>query len=58
MPSASLHIVAILAPFLALPLAGWIGRRRSGSLWLAAVPAALTGYFAYTLSVVSRSGAV
>ena len=56
MPSAPLHIVVILAPFLALPLVGWVGRRRSGSLLLAAVPAALTGYFAYTFSVVSRSG--
>ena len=55
-PSAALHIVVILAPFLALPLAGWVGRRRFGSLLLAAVPAALTGYFAYTFSVVSRSG--
>ena len=55
-PSALLHIVAILAPFLALPLAGWIGRRPSSSLWLAAVPAALTGYFAYMFSVVSRNG--
>ena len=44
-PSAPLHIVAILAPFLALPLSGWAGRRRPGSLLLAAVPAALTGYF-------------
>ena len=56
MPSAPLHIAAILAPFLALPLAGWLGRRRSGSLLLAAVPAALTGYFAYALLLVNRSG--
>ena len=56
MPSAPLHIVVILAPFLVLPLVAWVGRRRSGSLLLAAVPAALTGYFVYTFSVVSRSG--
>ena len=56
MPSAALHIAVILAPFLALPLAGWLGRRRLGSLLLAAVPAALTGYFAYTFLVVSRDG--
>ena len=56
MPSAPLHIAVILAPFLALPLAGWLGGRRSASLLLAAVPAALTGYFAYTFSVVSRDG--
>jgi multicomponent Na+:H+ antiporter subunit A len=55
-PSAAVHIAVILAPFLALPLAGWLGGRRVGSLWLAAVPAALTGYFAYTFSVISRSG--
>ena len=56
MPSAALHIAVILAPFLAMPLAGWLGRRRVGSLLLAAVPAALTGYFAYTFLVVSRDG--
>jgi multicomponent Na+:H+ antiporter subunit A len=54
--SSALHIAVILAPFLALPLAGWLGGRRSGSLWLAAVPAALTGYFAYALLLVSRDG--
>ena len=56
MPSPALHIAVILAPFLALPLAGWLGGRRLGSLLLAAVPAALTGYFAYTFLVVSRDG--
>ena len=56
MPSAPLHIVAILAPFLALPLAGWLGGRRSTSLLLAVVPTALTGYFAYTFFFVSRYG--
>jgi hypothetical protein len=54
--SASVHIAVILAPFLALPLAGWLGRRRVGSLWLAAIPAALTAYFAYAFVVVSRDG--
>jgi multicomponent Na+:H+ antiporter subunit A len=39
-----------------MPLAGWLGGRRSGSMSLAAVPAALTGYFAYAFSVVSRDG--
>jgi multicomponent Na+:H+ antiporter subunit A len=55
-PFAALHIAVILAPFLALPIAGWLGGRRVGSLLLAAVPAALTGYFAYTFSVISRRG--
>jgi len=55
-PLAALHILVILVPFLAMPLAGWLGRRRLGSLLLAAVPAALTGYFAYNLLVVSRDG--
>ena len=32
------------------------GRRRPGSLLLAAVPAALTGYFAYLLAIVARDG--
>src|SRR5687767_1892992 len=55
-PSAPLHLVAILAPFLALPLAGWVGRRRFGAAWLAALPAALTAYYTYTFWVVSRRG--
>ena len=55
-PSGALHILVILAPFLALPLAGWLGRRRVGSLLLAAVPAALTGYFAYIFLLVGRHG--
>jgi multicomponent Na+:H+ antiporter subunit A len=51
-----LHIAVILAPFLALPLAGWLGGRRAGSWFLAAVPAALTGYFAHACLVVGREG--
>jgi multicomponent Na+:H+ antiporter subunit A len=38
-----------------MPLAG-LGRRRLGSRLLVAVPAALTGYFAYNFLVVSREG--
>ena len=55
-PAAPLHIVIILAPLLASPLAGWLWHRRSGPLLLAAIPAALTAYFAYVFSVVSRHG--
>ena len=58
MPAAPLHIVIILAPLLASPLAGWLWHRRSGALLLAATPAALTAYFAYVFSVVSRNGPV
>ena len=56
MDPAALHIAVVLAPFLAMPLAGALGRRRPGSLVLAAIPAALTGYFAYIFTIVSRSG--
>src|SRR5687767_11664445 len=55
-PSAPLHVAAILAPFLALPLAGWVTRRRLGTAWLAALPAALTVYYTYTFWRVSRDG--
>ena len=58
MPAAPLHIVIILAPLLASPLAGWLWHRRSGPLVLAAIPAALFAYFAYVFSVVSRNGPV
>jgi multicomponent Na+:H+ antiporter subunit A len=54
--SSAFHIATILAPFLAMPLAGWLGRRGAASLWLAVVPAALTAYFTYTLAVVSHAG--
>ena len=56
MDPAALHIAVVLAPFLAMPLAGALGRRRPGSLVLAAIPAALTGYFAYIFTIVSRGG--
>lgn len=55
--SAGLHIAIILSPFLALPLAGWLGGRgatRSGLLAL--IPGGLTAYFAYDLALVSRNG--
>ena len=39
-----------------MPLAAWLGRRRLGSLLLAAVPAALSGYFTYIFFVVARNG--
>jgi multicomponent Na+:H+ antiporter subunit A len=55
-PSAAIHIAIILAPFLVLPFAGWVGGRRVGSALLVAIPASLTGYFAYTFWVISRSG--
>ena len=53
----AVHIVIILAPFLAMPLAGWLGRRRFGSWLLAGVPAALCAYFTYIFRVVTRDGA-
>ena len=56
MQPAALHIAVVLAPFLALPLAGWLGGRRRWSLLLAGVPAALTGYFVWIFLVVSRRG--
>jgi multicomponent Na+:H+ antiporter subunit A len=54
---AAVHVVVILIPFLALPLAAWLGGRRSASLVLPAIPAGLTAYFAYTYIAVSRHGA-
>ena len=57
MSSAALHIAVILSPFLAIPLVGWAGGRRSvRSLLPALIPGWLTVYFTYTFVVVSRSG--
>jgi multicomponent Na+:H+ antiporter subunit A len=53
---AALHIVIILTPFLALPLAGWVGHRHRPSLALAIIPGALAVYFAYMLWSIGRVG--
>jgi multicomponent Na+:H+ antiporter subunit A len=56
--SAALHILIVLTPFLAAPLAGWLGRRNgAGSYLPALIPLALTGYFGYTAALVHRDGA-
>jgi multicomponent Na+:H+ antiporter subunit A len=55
-PSAAVHIAIILTPFLALPLAAWLGRRRLGPPVLASIPAALTAYFIFIFSVISQQG--
>jgi multicomponent Na+:H+ antiporter subunit A len=54
-----LHVAVVFAPFLALPLAGWLGARgpRAASL-LAIVPAALTAYFVAVFGQVAVSGPV
>ena len=57
MSSEALHVAIILSPFIALPVAGWLGARSSDrAQLLALIPAALTGYFTYTLWLVSASG--
>jgi multicomponent Na+:H+ antiporter subunit A len=55
--SAPLQIAFVLSPFLALPLVGWLGGRRTPRAFLPAlVPAALTAYFAAALLRVGSSG--
>jgi len=55
--SEAVHVAIILSPFVALPVAGWLGARSSDrARLLALIPAALTGYFTYTFSLVSTSG--
>ena len=57
MPAAGLHIAFIVSPFLALPLVGWLGGRGlRRSVLAAAIPGALTAYFAYTSFLVSTHG--
>jgi multicomponent Na+:H+ antiporter subunit A len=52
----ALHAAIVLAPFLALPFAAWLGGRgRRGAALLACVPAALTAYFVYLFSAVDRT---
>ena len=52
----ALHVAIILSPFVTLPAVGWLGSGRDRARLLALIPAALTGYFTYTFSLVSRSG--
>jgi len=55
--SDALHVATILSPFLALPVAGWLGApSRDRANLLALIPAALTAYFSYSLWLVSTSG--
>ncbi len=56
MTTATFHILVVLSPFLALPLAGWLGSRKATRLLPALVPAALAAYFAYTFHLVSSTG--
>ena len=52
----ALHVAIILSPFVALPAVGWLGSGRDRAQLLALIPAALTGYFAYTFWLVSSNG--
>ena len=56
LPDAGL-VAILLSPFLAMPLAGWLGGRGgTRAHLLALIPAALAGYFAYALWSVKTSG--
>ena len=50
------HVVVVLAPYLLLPLAGWLGKHRRTAPSLAIVPAGLTGYFGWLLARVAADG--
>lgn len=50
------HVLVVLAPYLLLPVAGWMGGRGQFARILALLPAALTGYFAWMFWLVSRAG--
>ncbi|HVH11406.1 MAG TPA: hypothetical protein VM759_00070, partial [Longimicrobium sp.] len=43
------HVLIVLAPYLLLPVAAWLGGRGGYARLLALVPAALTGWFAWLL---------
>ena len=57
MPSEAGLVALVLSPFLALPVAGWLGARgvRRAQL-LAVLPGSLSAYFIYLLSLVSTNG--
>jgi multicomponent Na+:H+ antiporter subunit A len=52
-------VAVILSPFLAMPVAGWLGRSGTKRAHLLAlIPAALAGYFTYTFWLINTSGAL
>src|SRR3954471_22493834 len=56
-PSEAVLVALVLSPFIALPVAGWLGARgvRHAQL-LALLPGSLTAYFIYLLGVVGTKG--
>jgi multicomponent Na+:H+ antiporter subunit A len=53
----ALHAVAVLSPFLLLPVAGWLGALGGKpARLLALIPALLTTYFLYTLWLLGTNG--
>jgi multicomponent Na+:H+ antiporter subunit A len=58
MPPDAVHVLIVLAPYLLLPLAGWLGGRGRYARLLALPPAALTGWFAWLLLEVASAGPV
>ena len=56
MSSEAGHVAIILAPFVVLPVAGWLGRRGATARLLALVPGALTAYFTCTFWLVATRG--
>ena len=54
----AVHVLIVLAPYLLLPLAGWLGGRGGYARLLALAPAALAGWFAWLLARVASTGPV
>jgi multicomponent Na+:H+ antiporter subunit A len=54
----AVHVLIVLAPYLLLPVAGWLGGRGGYARLLAAAPAALALYFAWLLTRVASTGPV
>jgi multicomponent Na+:H+ antiporter subunit A len=50
-------VAIVLSPFLALPVAGWLGSGGKRAYLLALIPAALAGYFTYAFWLIETSGA-
>ncbi len=50
------HILIVLAPYVMLPLVGWLGGRGRYAGFLALVPATLTAYFGWMLAQVASRG--
>jgi multicomponent Na+:H+ antiporter subunit A len=56
-PPEAIHLIAVVSPFLFLPVAARLGRSPKQAWLLSVLPAALTAYFLYMFASIAADGA-